>query len=51
MLEIMTKERMKKSGDTKRHPVEVDQCVEQNSGNPGSADDEAHTCETKWADG
>ncbi|KAK2841463.1 hypothetical protein Q7C36_013042 [Tachysurus vachellii] len=50
MLEIMTKERMKKSGDTKRHPVEVEQCVEQNSRNPSSADDEAHTCETKLSE-
>ncbi|MCJ8734626.1 hypothetical protein PDJAM_G00237430 [Pangasius djambal] len=44
MLEIMTKERMKKAGDVKRRPVEGDQWAEQNSSKPGSdsaADDDA----------
>ncbi|KAB5567107.1 hypothetical protein PHYPO_G00228960 [Pangasianodon hypophthalmus] len=44
MLEIMTKERMKKGSDVKRRPVEGDQCAEQNSSKPGpdsAADDDA----------
>lgn len=59
MLEIMTKERMKKGGDVKRRPVEGDQSAEQNSSKAGSdstADDDVrrgkdlaqlHTDETR----
>ncbi|KAG7332784.1 hypothetical protein KOW79_004618 [Hemibagrus wyckioides] len=47
MLEIMTKERMKKSGEVKRHPAEADQSAEQNLTNPASADDETRTREMR----
>ncbi|KAK3540377.1 hypothetical protein QTP70_030212 [Hemibagrus guttatus] len=43
MLEIMTKERMKKSGEVKRRPAEADQSAEQNLTNAASADDETRT--------
>ncbi|XP_053481930.1 probable ubiquitin carboxyl-terminal hydrolase MINDY-4 isoform X2 [Ictalurus furcatus] len=36
MLEIMTKERMKKAGDVKKHPVEGDGSAERTASKPGS---------------
>lgn len=38
MLEIMTKERMKKSGEVKRRPAEADRSAEQNSGSVDDGD-------------